>query len=60
VETDSFFNGILSYPQYTRPAEFRGMAVPPVLREGNHALIAKWRREEALKATRERRPDLLE
>ena len=60
VETDSFFNGILSYPQYTRPAEFRGMAVPAVLREGNHALIAQWRREEALKATRERRPDLLE
>jgi tRNA (guanine37-N1)-methyltransferase len=60
VETDSFFNGLLGFPQYTRPAEFRGMEVPAVLREGNHALIAKWRREEALRLTRERRPDLLE
>lgn len=60
VETDSFYNGLLGYPQYTRPAEFRGMEVPAVLREGNHALIAKWRQDEALRLTRERRPDLLE
>jgi tRNA (guanine37-N1)-methyltransferase len=50
----------LEYPQYTRPAEFRGMKVPPELLSGNHALIAQWRREQALKRTRERRPDLLQ
>lgn len=60
VETDSFYDGILGPPQYTRPAEYRGMEVPAVLRNGNHALIAAWRREQALKVTRERRPDLLE
>lgn len=60
VETDSFYDGILGPPQYTRPAEFRGMEVPAVLRNGNHALIAAWRREQALKVTRERRPDLLD
>lgn len=60
VETDSFYDGILGPPQYTRPAEFRGMEVPAILRSGNHALIAAWRREQALKVTRERRPDLLE
>ena len=59
VETDSFFSGILGPPQYTRPPEFRGMAVPAVLREGNHAAIARWRRKEALRVTRARRPDLL-
>ena len=59
VETDSFYDGILGPPQYTRPAEFRGMGVPEILRNGNHALIKKWRRDEALKVTRERRPDLL-
>jgi tRNA (guanine37-N1)-methyltransferase len=59
VETDSFFCGILGPPQYTRPAEFRGLEVPAVLREGNHAAIARWRRKEALRATRVRRPDLL-
>lgn len=59
VETDSFYAGLLGPPQYTRPAEFRGMAVPEVLREGNHAAIARWRRKEALRATLERRPDLL-
>jgi len=59
VETDSFFSGILGPPQYTRPPEFRGMAVPPVLREGNHAAIARWRRKQALRVTRARRPDLL-
>lgn len=59
VETDSFYNGILGPPQYTRPHEFRGMEVPAVLREGNHAAIRRWRRKEALRATLERRPDLL-
>jgi tRNA (guanine37-N1)-methyltransferase len=59
VETDSFYNGILGPPQYTRPAEFRGMTVPETLRNGNHAAIARWRRKEALRATRTRRPDLL-
>lgn len=59
VETDSFYQGILGPPQYTRPAEFRGLAVPPVLREGNHAAIRRWRRKEALRVTRARRPDLL-
>lgn len=60
VETDSFYEGLLGPPQYTRPAEFRGMEVPSVLREGHHALIEQWRRKEALRATRQRRPDLLE
>ncbi|MBM3288890.1 MAG: tRNA (guanosine(37)-N1)-methyltransferase TrmD [Candidatus Hydrogenedentes bacterium] len=60
VETDSFYGGLLGAPQYTRPPEFRGMEVPAVLREGNHAAIRRWRRKEALRATRARRPDLLE
>jgi tRNA (guanine37-N1)-methyltransferase len=51
-------NGLLEYPQYTRPAEFRGKAVPEVLASGNHAHIAKWREAESLARTRERRPDL--
>jgi tRNA (guanine37-N1)-methyltransferase len=51
-------DGLLEYPQYTRPAEFRGHAVPDVLKNGNHAEIAKWRREQALARTSERRPDL--
>lgn len=59
VTTDSFFDGLLGPPQYTRPAAFRGLGVPAVLREGNHAAIARWRRKEALRVTRERRPDLL-
>ena len=59
VETDSFYQGILGPPQYTRPPAFRGLEVPGVLREGNHAAIRRWRRREALRATRERRPDLL-
>lgn len=59
VETDSFYQGILGPPQYTRPPEFLGMAVPQVLRDGNHAAIRRWRRREALRATRDRRPDLL-
>ena len=56
---DSFSTGILEAPQYTRPAEFRGWKVPEVLLSGNHAEIAKWREEQAIKRTRENRPDLL-
>ncbi len=56
---DSHAEGLLEYPHYTRPAEFRGYAVPPVLLSGNHAEIARWRRQEALRRTWQRRPDLL-
>ena len=56
---DSFSRGLLEAPQYTRPAEFRGWKVPGVLLSGNHAEIEKWRREKAIKRTRENRPDLL-
>jgi tRNA (guanine37-N1)-methyltransferase len=59
VETDSFYQGILGPPQYTRPPVFRDLEVPGVLRDGNHAAIRRWRRREALRATRARRPDLL-
>ena len=51
---------LLDYPQYTRPAEYRGLEVPEVLQNGNHAAIEQWRREQAAQRTRERRPDLLE
>jgi tRNA (guanine37-N1)-methyltransferase len=57
--TDSFQNGLLSAPVYTRPAEFKGMKVPEVLLSGNHAAIEKWREETALKKTGKIRPDLL-
>lgn len=57
---DSFMNGLLEAPQYTRPADFRGMKVPDVLLSGNHALIGKWREEKSLEKTKLRRPDLLE
>jgi tRNA (guanine37-N1)-methyltransferase len=56
---ESFSQGLLEYPQYTRPAEFRGMKVPDVLVSGNHAEIEKWRREQAKARTKMRRPDLL-
>jgi tRNA (guanine37-N1)-methyltransferase len=56
---DSFAGGRLDYPQYTRPAEFRGLAVPDVLLSGDHQRIARWRRREALRRTLARRPDLL-
>jgi len=56
---DSFSNGLLEAPQYTRPADFRGWKVPEVLLSGNHAQIAKWGKEQASKRTRENRPDLL-
>jgi tRNA (guanine37-N1)-methyltransferase len=57
---DSFSGGLLEAPQYTRPAEFRDWKVPEVLLSGNHAGIAKWRKAQAEKRTRENRPDLLE
>ncbi|HTD67545.1 MAG TPA: tRNA (guanosine(37)-N1)-methyltransferase TrmD [Candidatus Limnocylindria bacterium] len=57
---ESFSHGLLEYPHYTRPAEFRGMKVPEVLLSGNHAEIEKWRREQAKLRTKERRPDLLD
>lgn len=60
VLEESFSEGLLEYPQYTRPAEFRGMSVPDVLLSGHHAEIAKWRRTQSLKRTLERRPDLLD
>jgi tRNA (guanine37-N1)-methyltransferase len=56
---ESFSHGLLEYPQYTRPADFRGMKVPEVLLSGNHAEIARWRAEQARLRTQERRPDLL-
>ncbi len=57
---ESFSSGLLEYPQYTRPAEFRGRRVPDVLLSGNHAEIEKWRRRQAIERTFRRRPDLLE
>ena len=56
---ESFSEGLLEYPQYTRPAEYRGMAVPEVLLSGHHGNVAAWRREQALARTRELRPDLI-
>ncbi|MBZ8132809.1 tRNA (guanosine(37)-N1)-methyltransferase TrmD [Afifella sp. IM 167] len=58
-EEESFEAGLLEYPHYTRPAEFEGRAIPAVLTSGHHGEVAKWRRAEALRITRERRPDLL-
>lgn len=60
IEDESFTTGLLEYPHYTRPAEYRGLSVPEVLRSGDHARIAKWRRDQALLRTANRRPDLLE
>jgi tRNA (guanine37-N1)-methyltransferase len=57
---DSFATGLLEYPHYTRPAEFRDWVVPDILRSGDHGKIAAWRRQQALKRTWERRPDLLD
>lgn len=57
---DSFYDGLLAPPEYTRPAEYRGMTVPDVLRSGDHARIEAWRREQAERLTRERRPELWE
>jgi tRNA (guanine37-N1)-methyltransferase len=58
-QEESFSDGLLEYPQYTRPAEFRGLKVPEILLSGNHAEIAKWRAEQGRLRTQERRPDLL-
>ena len=58
AKDESFSHGLLEYPQYTRPAEFRGMKVPDVLMSGNHAEIEEWRREQARARTAKRRPDL--
>jgi tRNA (guanine37-N1)-methyltransferase len=59
VSDESFADGLLEYPQYTRPAEYRGMRVPDVLQSGHHGAVESWRREQALDRTRRRRPDLL-
>ncbi len=59
AQEESFSQGLLEYPQYTRPAEFRGLKVPEVLLSGNHAQIARWRSEQARLRTQQRRPDLL-
>ena len=56
---ESFSENLLEYPQYTRPQEYKGLAVPEVLRSGDHAKIDKWRREKAIEITKARRPDLL-
>lgn len=58
--TDSFYNGLLEHPQYTRPREFEGMCVPEILFSGDHAKIARWRRNESLRITMENRPELLD
>ena len=58
-EDESFGDGLLEYPQYTRPADFRGWQVPEALRSGDHARVARWRRAQALRRTLDRRPDLL-
>jgi tRNA (guanine37-N1)-methyltransferase len=60
VEEDSFFNGLLDYPHYTRPEEVRGARIPEILLSGHHEKIRKWRKEQALRATLAKRPDLLE
>lgn len=60
MEKESHYNGLLEYPQYTKPAEWNGMKVPDVLLSGHHANIEKWRQEQSLKRTKERRPDLLD
>jgi len=60
IDDESFTTGLLEYPHYTRPAEYRGMSVPEVLRSGDHGKIARWRREQSLLRTAHRRPDLLE
>ena len=60
AEEESFSDGLLEYPQYTRPRELNGMEVPEVLLSGDHAKIKAWRRQESLRATKKFRPDLLE
>lgn len=58
--TESFNNGLLEYPQYTRPAEYKGFKVPEELLSGNHKLIGEWKKKEAIKITKKHRPDMLE
>ncbi len=60
LKAESFEDGLLDYPHYTRPAEFRGLKVPDILLSGNHAAIAEWRKQQQLQRTQQRRPDLLE
>lgn len=60
LDEESFASGLLEYPHFTRPTEFRGLGVPPVLVSGDHGRVARWRREQALRRTAERRPDLVE
>ena len=60
TEEESFANGLLEYPQYTRPSVFEGLAVPQVLLDGDHQKVAKWRLEKSIEATKSRRPDLFE
>ena len=60
LDEESFASGLLEYPQFTRPAAFRGLEVPPVLVSGDHGRVARWRREQALRRTLDRRPDLVE
>ena len=59
VEQDSFYDGMLDYPQYTRPAKFKNFKVPEVLLSGNHVEIEKWRKQQSYERTKNRRPDLL-
>ncbi len=59
VKEESFSSGLLEYPQYTKPADFRGLKVPDILLSGNHKLIEEWRKEQAMSRTKIRRPDLL-
>lgn len=59
LESESFEGGLLDFPQYTQPADWRGMGVPEVLRSGNHAKIAEWRKQKALEKTKANRPDIL-
>lgn len=58
LKLESFETGLLDYPQYTRPADFRGLKVPDVLLSGNHQAIAEWRKQQQIQRTRDRRPDL--
>ena len=60
ADEESFSDGLLEHPQYTRPAEYRGWSVPDVLRSGDHGRVARWRRAAALARTMEHRPDLIE
>ena len=59
LKDESFSAGLLEYPQYTRPAVYKGLSVPEVLLSGNHEKVEKWRREQSLEITRKNRPDLL-